>query len=110
MIKGSIYLKGDKSISHRVLMMASISRGFVTKINNLSNSVDVLTTIKCLVACGALITENKDSVLVEGGEVYDPQKVLNCQNSGATARLLIGLSGSIFVITAPVVFIGNFLS
>ena len=91
MIKGKIYLKGDKSISHRILMMASISKGIITKINNLSNSVDVLTTIKCLVACGTLITENEDSVLVEGREMYDPLKVLNCQNSGTTARLLIGL-------------------
>ena len=91
MIQGIINLPGDKSISHRVLMMASISKGIVTKINNLSNSVDVLTTIKCLVACGTLIIENKDSVLVRGGKVHDPLKVLNCQNSGTTARLLIGL-------------------
>ena len=91
MIKGNIYLKGDKSVSHRILMMAAISRGLIIKINNLSNSDDVLTTMACLSDCGALIENSKTEILVKGVELQDPSKVLHCKNSGTTARLLIGL-------------------
>ena len=53
MIKGTIEFPGDKSISHRALMIASVSSE-TSQIKNLSNGQDVLSTKKCLEQCGIL--------------------------------------------------------
>ena len=50
-IRGTINLPGDKSISHRALMLASLTRGNCV-INNISTGDDVETTRKCLANCG----------------------------------------------------------
>ena len=51
---GDIMLSGDKSISHRLLMVSALINDN-SKIYNLSNSLDVLTTIKCLQKCNVKI-------------------------------------------------------
>ena len=94
MIKGEINFPGDKSISHRALMIASLSLE-KSNITNLSDGIDVLTTKICLEQCGINIKNNMtSSVSLKGGVFSDPLKQLNCGNSGTTVRLLIGLLAS----------------
>ena len=89
-INGQITLSGDKSISHRALMISSISKG-VSRISNLCNSRDVQSTIACLKSCGADIDKDGPDYLVRSNTLSDPLEPLNCGNSGTTIRLLVGL-------------------
>lgn len=83
-------VRGDKSIGHRALILASIARG-QSVIRNLTLSRDILATIDCLRTLGADITLNGNTATVE--PVVNPRDnvTLNCENSGTTARLLAGL-------------------
>ena len=85
-----IRLSGDKSISHRALMLSSISKG-LNQITNLCNSKDVQSTINCLRLCGAKIQKSKSVYTVVSSSLSSPKKPLNCGNSGTTIRLLMGL-------------------
>ena len=89
-IRGIIALPGDKSISHRSLMLSSLSDG-VCIINNLSTGKDVESTRVCLEQCGIKIESNHNIIKIEGGKFTESDKVLNCGNSGTTVRLLLGL-------------------
>ena len=86
----TIKLAGDKSISHRALMILSISRG-ANQIVNLCDSEDVQSTINCLRLCGAIIEKSKNRYIVRSSSLSKPTKPLNCGNSGTTMRLLMGL-------------------
>ena len=81
---------GDKSISHRALILASLCNG-QSIIKNISKGDDVLTTIECLKLCGINIEVIDEKIFVYGGTLNQPKKELNCNNSGTTARLLLGL-------------------
>ena len=89
-IRGSISIPGDKSISHRSLMIASLING-KSIIHNLSTGMDVNSTKNCLAACGTNFSNQNDSVLVGGGFFKSPETPLDCGNSGTSARLLSGL-------------------
>ena len=64
-IFGDIKLKGDKSISHRVLLFGALIEG-VSTIENISLNKDVLSTIECLRKCNIKITINDTIVNIEG--------------------------------------------
>ncbi len=81
---------GDKSISHRALILASVSVG-ISKIHNLSLCDDVLATVDCLRTLGAKIDFEGTSVTVCPIVVAKDNVTLQCKNSGTTARLLAGL-------------------
>ena len=88
---GDVTLSGDKSISHRLLMVGALIN-HRSYIYNLSNSNDVLTTIKCLRACNVKIKFTDDKkIKMHGGNLQSPAENLDCQNSGTTVRLLTGL-------------------
>tara|TARA_B100000029_G_scaffold239850_1_gene237024 strand:+ start:1446 stop:2693 length:1248 start_codon:yes stop_codon:yes gene_type:complete len=89
-IKGEITFPGDKSISHRSLMLAALAYG-TSRISNLSTGADVMSTRKCLEACGIRIQDYGDEVFITGGKFTDPKLPLDCGNSGTTARLMLGL-------------------
>ena len=90
-IQGQIYLPGDKSISHRALMIASLSSE-VSTINNLASGKDVKSTESCLKNCGISITNNLNGGKIINGDTFqNPIKELDCGNSGTTMRLLSGL-------------------
>ena len=89
-VKGQLSFPGDKSISHRALMLATLGKK-ESKISNLSTGADVLSTRNCLEACGIEIKDDYDTVIVKGGPFTDPHSVLDCGNSGTTARMLLGL-------------------
>jgi 3-phosphoshikimate 1-carboxyvinyltransferase len=90
MIKGSLTFPGDKSISHRALMLAAFGDG-ESRLSNLSTGADVQSTRACLEACGISIRDEGNDVIVKGGRFSDPKEPLDCGNSGTTLRLLIGL-------------------
>ena len=89
-IRGKIELPGDKSISHRALMFASLAPG-ESKIENISTGDDIQSTMNCLKVCGIDIHNKNDELIVKGGSLSDPKEPLNCGNSGTTARLMLGL-------------------
>jgi len=95
-LKGNIFIPGDKSISHRSLILGSIAQG-ETRIYNFLNSLDCLKTLECMQALGAEIELGKDnSVKIKGKGLYglkEPKDILDVGNSGTTIRLLAGLLG-----------------
>lgn len=96
-LQGSIQIPGDKSISHRSLMLGAIAQG-ETKIQGLLLGDDPQSTAQCLRAMGATISDlNADEVIIQGiglGQLQEPADVLNAGNSGTTMRLMIGLLAS----------------
>ena len=89
-VRGVINLPGDKSISHRALMLASLTDGECV-IHNISTGDDVETTRKCLSKCGIVSSKEYAAVRISGGPFETPKHALNCGNSGTTVRLLAGL-------------------
>ena len=89
-IRGVINLPGDKSISHRALMLASLTEGECV-IHNLSTGEDVETTRNCLSQCGIASSKDGTTVHIEGGPFKTPEQALDCGNSGTSIRLLMGL-------------------
>ncbi|MFC1550041.1 3-phosphoshikimate 1-carboxyvinyltransferase [Candidatus Neomarinimicrobiota bacterium] len=87
-LHGSLLLPGDKSISHRALMLAAIAADKST-IKNIGTGADVEATRNCLEQCGIKFNWENKKLLISGS-LGIPDKPLNCQNSGTTARLLIG--------------------
>ena len=92
-INSIISLPGDKSISHRSIMLASIASG-VSRITNLNDGEDLQSTIKAMQSCGALIKQDKDLIVVTGSSLASPREPIDCGNSGTTSRLLTGLLSS----------------
>lgn len=98
-LKGEVQIPGDKSISHRAVMLGSIARG-TTEISHFLNGADCLSTIHCFQKMGIEIEQSKDLVLVHGRGLRGlkaPQGILDTGNSGTTTRLICGiLSGQNF--------------
>ena len=93
-IRGHINLPGDKSISHRALLIASILDG-ENYIYNLSTAIDVNNTMQCLNQIGIKSSRQKNNVVIKGNTFISSQKTLDCGNSGTTMRLLSGLLGGL---------------
>ena len=93
-LKGNIFVPGDKSISHRSLILGSIAQG-ETRVYNLLNSLDCLRTLGCMQALGVKIElDENNSVNIKGKGLYELQEarsILDVGNSGTTIRLLTGL-------------------
>ena len=92
-LSGTVQLPGDKSISHRYAMLASISEG-KSVIRNFASSRDCQSTLGCLRTLGVEITGTGDRVAVNGRGLRglrSPGAVLDAGNSGTTMRLLSGI-------------------
>ena len=98
-VDGEVTVPGDKSISHRALILGALARGR-TYIGNASPAADVLATAACLRACGVWVRDfPPDRYALDGAGVgvslRSPGSALDCGNSGTTMRLLAGvLAGS----------------
>ncbi len=104
-VKGEIRIPGDKSITHRAIILSSISEG-ESKILNPNFGDDTKRTLKIMEETGAIFTFDKDGIKVNGigiKNLKEPEDILYAGNSGTTIRLLSGLFSSIenkfFVIT-----------
>ncbi|MGI8641501.1 MAG: 3-phosphoshikimate 1-carboxyvinyltransferase [Pyrinomonadaceae bacterium] len=98
-LKGKVRLPGDKSISHRAAILASMAEG-TTRIENFATSADCASTLDCLENLGVEIRRENATVFIKGvGKTgfSEPKKELDCGNSGTTMRLLAGvLAGQSF--------------
>ncbi|WP_195948150.1 3-phosphoshikimate 1-carboxyvinyltransferase [Paraclostridium bifermentans] len=93
MLKGTVELIGDKSISHRAIMFSSIAKGS-TRIKNFLMGQDCLSTIDCFRKMGVNIDINDKEVIVKGvglRGLKKPNEILNVGNSGTTIRLMMGI-------------------
>jgi len=90
---GTINIPGDKSISHRALIIGSQATGIV-KVSNLLESADVFSTMNALRKFGVHIIKRRKDYHVYGlvvGGLREYNGTINCGNSGTTARLMMGL-------------------
>ena len=88
-LRGTITVPGDKSISHRALILNSVAEG-QARISGLSEGEDVASTLACLLALG--VEAGREGVLGRGfGGLRAAAGPLECGNSGTTMRLLAGL-------------------
>jgi len=88
---GEVVMPGDKSVSHRIVMLAAIARG-QTEIVNLNRGEDVGRTTKAMTSVGAIVKPKEHALVVHGvDELHDPTDPIDCGNSGTTMRLLMGL-------------------
>jgi 3-phosphoshikimate 1-carboxyvinyltransferase len=92
-LKGRISPPGDKSISHRAVILNAIAEG-TAEISNYLSGDDVMSTVGCLKDLGVEIDVGPDKLVVHGvglSGLREAQDILNAHNSGTTMRLLSGL-------------------
>lgn len=93
-VRGTLRVPGDKSISHRALILATLARG-KSRIRHVLQSEDVLATADCLRRLGAAIPAVTEDFLVTSRSLRDlrsTERDLDCRNSGTSARLLAGVA------------------
>ena len=94
-IRGELWVPGDKSISHRVAMLASIAEG-ASRVTGFSTSIDCQTTLDCIERLGIRIERRPGELIIHGQGLFSfrPERVpvtLQAGNSGSTIRMLSGL-------------------
>ena len=93
-LNGELSVPGDKSISHRSLILNAMARG-TARVSGLSNGEDVVSTMECLRGLGVEITEGTHpgeyTVVGIGPVLGEPTDILDAGNSGTSMRLLSGL-------------------
>lgn len=91
MVSGVVRPPGDKSISHRVLMLAALAKG-KSELTGLLTGDDVKSTARVLRQLGVDISPIRETVVsVVGGRLTPHGARLNCGNSGTSARLMLGI-------------------
>lgn len=92
-IQGEIIVPGDKSISHRSIILGSIARG-TTVVRGLLRGEDNMATLTAFRRMGVEIDDDGEVVTIRGNGIdglSEPDDVIDCGNSGTTMRLLTGL-------------------
>jgi 3-phosphoshikimate 1-carboxyvinyltransferase len=92
-VSGTLRLPGDKSISHRYAMLASIAEG-ATRIRNYSDGADCQSTLGAVRALGAGVERRDGELIIEGrglDGLQAPATDLDAGNSGSTIRMLSGI-------------------
>lgn len=93
-LSGEITVPGDKSISHRSIMLGSLAKG-TTEVNGFLQGADCLSTIECFRKMGVQITNKGDETVVICGRglrgLLPPNDTLDVGNSGTTTRLMSGI-------------------
>ncbi len=93
-LRGEIVVPGDKSISHRAIMFASLASG-ESRVRGLLRGEDCLSTLKAFQAMGIEVVEKGADELIIFGRGLDglqePGDVIDCGNSGTTMRLMSGI-------------------
>ena len=106
-LHGTIEIPGDKSISHRSVMLAALGNKEVT-IDNFLLSADCLSTVACMQALGVAIIQEPSGRLIVQGQgmhgLHEPKELLDAGNSGTTLRLLLGIAAAQ---SFPVSFTGD---
>jgi 3-phosphoshikimate 1-carboxyvinyltransferase len=93
-LDGAFDVPGDKSISHRAALFAALAEGR-TEINGFLEGEDCLATLKAVRQLGALVAKKAPGHYVIDGAgltgLVEPDNIIDCGNSGTTARLLLGV-------------------
>ena len=92
-IGGSISVPGDKSLSHRAVIFASIADG-ASRITGFLHGEDCLCTVSAMQALGSVVEQRSETeLIIEGiaGKLQAPLNPIDCGNSGTAIRLLTGL-------------------
>src|SRR5918992_3748706 len=92
-VTGTVRAPGDKSITHRALLLAALGRG-VSHVGGALTSLDARSTARVLRQLGAEISPLRSGVLVRingRARLRRPEETLDCGNSGTTTRLMLGL-------------------
>lgn len=92
-LRGEVSIPGDKSISHRGIMLGSLADG-TTRITNFLQGADCLSTISCFRKMGIEIKNRGTEILVHGKGLHGlsaPESILDTGNSGTTTRLISGI-------------------
>jgi len=106
-IRGDITVPGDKSISHRSIMLGAIANG-ITTVRGFLRGEDNMSTMNAFRSMGVRIDDDAETIAIHGCGLHglkEPADVLDCGNSGTTIRLISGLlSGQSFfsVVTGDV--------
>ncbi len=85
-LRGTLRVPGDKSISHRALLLSALADG-TSEVVGLSGGQDVLHTLDAIQSLGAQVDGNR----ITGGKLREPQAAIEVGNSGTGIRLLAGL-------------------
>lgn len=101
-LRGELAVPGDKSISHRAVMLGALAKG-TTSVTNFLKGADCLSTISCFEKMGIEIEQLPSEILIHGKGLHGlnaPETILDAGNSGTTTRLLSGiLAGQDFCTT-----------
>ncbi|MBR6713601.1 MAG: 3-phosphoshikimate 1-carboxyvinyltransferase [Selenomonadaceae bacterium] len=89
-LRGAIEVPGDKSISHRAIILSSLGNSSV-EVTNFLAGADCLSTVACMKSLGAKIERFDGRILITGQGLHEPEDILDAGNSGTTLRLLMGL-------------------
>ena len=92
-VKGEITVPGDKSISHRSIMLGAIANGS-TSVRGFLRGGDNMATMGAFRAMGVEINDDGQTVVIQGKGLHglsEPGDVIDCGNSGTTIRLITGL-------------------
>ena len=88
-LRGEAAIPGDKSCSHRALILGAMAEG-ETGISGLLESEDVMATVRAIRAFGIAVEKVGDEWIVRGNAWRSPDAPIDCGNSGTAARLLMG--------------------
>jgi 3-phosphoshikimate 1-carboxyvinyltransferase len=91
--RGKPVIPGDKSISHRGLILGALAAG-KSEVIDILEGEDVQSTARCLKDLGVVITKQGNKTIIEGigdKELKDPANILDCGNSGTTMRVMMGV-------------------
>lgn len=92
-VRAEIIVPGDKSISHRSIMMGAIANG-VTTVKGFLRGEDNMATMNAFRAMGVAIDDDSETIAIHGQGLHglkEPADVIDCGNSGTTIRLMTGL-------------------
>lgn len=92
-LRGEIMVPGDKSISHRAIMLGSLAEG-TTEVTNFLQGADCLSTIDCFRKLGIEIENDGKTIRIHGkglDGLKEPSAILDAGNSGTTTRLISGI-------------------
>ena len=89
-LRGTIRVPGDKSVSHRALMLGAAAPQPL-EVRNLNPGRDVRATMEALIALGARVEGADDALTIYAARLREPMGTLDCMNSGSTARMMLGV-------------------
>ena len=97
-LKGEVTVPPSKSVAHRLVIAAALSKG-TSRVSNLSFSKDITATINAMRALGAQIDIDGDTAVIKGIEKAPEKAVIDCCESGSTLRFLIPVACALGVET-----------